>query len=66
MNTFKIDFHINPYIVIYGPADMNKLTQFWFGNLLNNVPSYTIDSLDKAQTFTEPSTSTTEIVVILI
>ena len=40
MNTFKIDFHINPYIAIYGPADMNKLTQFWFGNLFYDVPSY--------------------------
>ena len=37
MHSFKIDFHINPYIAIY--------CQFWFGNLLNNVPSYTIDSL---------------------
>ena len=45
MHTFQIDFHINPYIAIYCAADMNKLTQFWFGNLLNNVPSYTIDSL---------------------
>ena len=40
MNTFKIDFHINPYIAIYGPADMNKLTQFWFGNLFYHVPSF--------------------------
>ena len=40
MNTFKIDFHINPYITIYCTANMHMLTQFWFGNLFYHVPSY--------------------------